>query len=486
MAVIEGGSSTANRANVDGNNNLQTNTPGYDANGVIRGGGPQQAGAISIFTETDPGTATGSRLVVPPEADHDFRFRVMESVLDHEVFNYAAQNTGKHTYSNTTMTVTWTASGLTTNGGSILTTTTGARVRTYATFPLFTVGMLYADMRFRLTAALPTNTTIDVGFFADAGSNPFDPTDGVFFRFTSSGVVGVVNNGGAEVSVPLTGFTPGLNEFQKLTIACSNKRVEFWSDDVLYGVIDQSASTAMPFLSAALPFAIRHAITGGAASTVVQAKLAAYQVTLGGTGVVSTPDAQGARSWGSHQGLGGGTMGSLAAYANSAPATAGAGSNTTPLVTGLGGQVGLNGGVAANTDLILTSYRVPAGTTAVQGRRLVVRGVQIAAANTGAAVATSETSLAYSLAFGHTAVSLATTETATSKAPRREGLGILSWPVGAAIGAGPREGRIYVPFTSPIYVNPGEFIAVAAKFLAGTATASQVIYHQITFDYGWE
>ena len=43
-----------------------------------------------------------------------------------------------------------------------------------------------------------------------------------------------------------------------------------------------------------------------------------------------------------------------------------------------------------------------------------------------------------------------------------------------------------MPFTQPIYVNPGEFIAVAAKFLVGTATASQTIYNQIVFDYGWE
>lgn len=486
MAVVEGGSSTANRANVDGSNNLFVNTPGNNADGTVRGGGSAQAGNVTIITETDSGTVTGARLVVAPETDHDFRFRLHETVIDEETFNYAAQNTGKYNTAATTMTATYTASGLTTNGGSILTAGTDVRVRSYAQFPLFTAEMLYLDARFALTAAMPTNTTIDVGLFTDIGSTPFTPNDGVCFRFDSGGNFGVVVNAGAISQVALTGLTMPINQFVKLTIAVSIKRVEFFVDDVLYGVINQSASTIQPFVSAAQPFSIRHAITAGAASTVIQAKLGEYQVTRGGSLVTSSAHEQGARCWGSHQGLGGGTMGSLASYANSTNPTAGAGANTTALVTGLGGQVSINGAAAAVTDRILTSYQVPLGTAVIQGRRLAIRGVNIFAANLGAAVATTETTLAYSLCFGHTAVSLATAEGVAAKAPRREGCGILSWPIGAEVGAGPREGRINLPFEVPIYVNPGEFVAVAVKFLQGTATGGQIIYHQITFDYGWE
>lgn len=486
MAVIESGSSTSGRANVDSDNNLHVNMPGHTAAGQVRGGGPANAGDVVLLCESDPGSATGSRLVVPPEADHDYRMRAMESSVDHEVLTYAAQNTGKHAYANTTMTVTWTASGMTTNGASITTTTTGARVRTWAEFPLFTVGMTYLDVQFALTAAMPTNTAIDVGFFRDGGANPFAPTDGAWFRLTSSGYTGVISSGGAETSVALGSLTLGINEFHKLTISCSSKRVEFWVDDVLRGSIEQPAATGQPWLSTSQPFAIRHAIVGGAASAVVQAKVLAYQVTLGGFGVVSGAGESGARCWGSHQGLGGGTMGSLASYANSTTPAGGAGSNSTPLVTGLGGQAHLNAPATAATDLILTSYQVPAGTTAVQGRRLVLRGVRIAATNLGAAVATTETALAYSLAFGHTSATMASAEGAAGKAPRREALGMLSWAVGAAIGSPAREGSINVPLACPIYVNPGEHIAVVCKALVGTATAAQTIYHHILFDYGWE
>lgn len=39
---------------------------------------------------------------------------------------------------------------------------------------------------------------------------------------------------------------------------------------------------------------------------------------------------------------------------------------------------------------------------------------------------------------------------------------------------------------APIFINPGEFIALVGKFLVGTATASQVINFTYTPIYGWE
>jgi hypothetical protein len=62
------------------------------------------------FSENDAGSLTGNPLLRSPETDVDFRQRVSQDVmLDDEVFNYTAQNTGKHSYANTTMTNTWTA-----------------------------------------------------------------------------------------------------------------------------------------------------------------------------------------------------------------------------------------------------------------------------------------------------------------------------------------------------------------------------------------
>ena len=104
----------------------------------------------------------------------------------------------------------------------------------------------------------------------------------------------------------------------------------------------------------------------------------------------------------------------------------------------------------------------------------------------GAVVATTPTSMALVANYGHTAVSLATGEAATTKAPRRVPLGTMTWPVGAAIGATPTNGDIWMPFVAPITVAPGEFFAISAKLLAGTATASQTIYFVIGIDSYWE
>jgi hypothetical protein len=184
-------------------------------------------------------------------------------------------------------------------------------------------------------------------------------------------------------------------------------------------------------------------------------------------------------------------MGSLASYANSTTPSTAAGSNTAANATGLGGQGAITAQVTGTSDNIMVSYQVPAGTVAVQGRRLVVSGVRISCANLGAAVATTPTTIALSLAFGHTAVSMATADTAsfataTTKAPRRIALGMMYWPVAAPIGATPANGDITMRFENPVYVNPGEFIATCMKFITGTATVSQSIYYHVAFDFGWE
>ena len=232
-------------------------------------------------------------------------------------------------------------------------------------------------------------------------------------------------------------------------------------------------------MSSSLPFSVRHAITGGAAGAALSFVLNDYTVSIGGPNIAQTASILGQRVYGSYQGLSGGTMGSLASYANSTNPTAAAPSNTAltaNLPAGLGGQGAVTAAAAAATDGIWSSYQVPAGTPNVQGRRLVLRGLYLDLVNLGAAVATTATVIQFSLAFGHTSVSLATAEAAAAKAPRRIPMGIAAWPIGAAIGAQPQCGRIAVDLgDAPIFVNPGEFVQLVGKFLAGTATASQVI-----------
>ena len=451
---------------------------------------PQNVGAIRFFSENDPGDMLGTPYLVSPETDDDFRLRTSnDTLLDVETFNYATgQNTGKHTYANTTITATWTTAGLTTNGSNVTTTGTGLTVGTYAEFPLLGTSHIYAEFEASLTAQPTTNFIIDFGMFRRGGSTAYAPTDGTYFRLNASGWQGVVNYNGAETTTNLN-FTYSDNQKYQFILVISERSVEFWIDNVLYGEIPTPAGQGQPFLSSTLPLSLRHTHTGTTAG-VINFVLNDYNITLGGSPFSRTLGEASNGALGSYQGLSGGTMGSLATYPNSSNPTAAAPGNTSltaNLPAGLGGQGAITAAAAAATDGIWGSYQVPAGTVSIQGKRLRITGISVDAVNAGAAVATTATTVQLSLSFGSTGVSLATTEGAAAKAPRRIALGFMTWAVGAAIGAGPQSGPIRVDLTqSPIYVNPGEYIQLVGKFLVGTATASQVINFVWQPIYSWE
>jgi hypothetical protein len=500
MAIIDGGGNAAGKANVDAEFNLQVTTPGLGADGVPFGGGPEAGQAL--FSEVDGGIATGVRRVQPPEVDNDYRLRVAhDNMLDNETFNYTSQNTGKHSHAFTTLTATVSAAGLLTNSGNITTLNTGMTFGTFAEFPTQGTQTVVCETSVAFTAQPNANTIIDFGLFRRGASTAFAPTDGVYFRMSAAGLQGVVNNNGTETTTavfPLSGGTGTYayvnNEVHQYLIQMTNVEVTFWIDNILYGTIATPAGYGYPVKSATLPWSVRHAIVGGAAGSATQAIVTDYRVLNRGAAFTDDLGVAGNRIFGSYQGLSGGTMGSLANYANSANPTPAVATNTTAaLGTGLGGQFWETATIAVNTDGIICSYQVPAGSATVPGKRLKITGVTMTSyvqtAITGGPFVTQ-----YSLAFGHTAVSLATTESAsfatgTTKAPRRVPLAAFTQVVTAAQAVSTivsQPGGSGVDFTrAPIYVNPGEFVAVVAKKIGTVATAG-VLGHVIRFDYSWE
>lgn len=482
MAVIQG-SISGNLAEVDANNRFKVN--------LATAATPAQVGGALLYSENDSGTALGTPYLSSPETDDDYRLRVaQEAVFDCETFNYTAQNTGKHKYVTTTMVNAWTATGLVTNSGNITTTTTGTSFSTWAEFPILGAAILYCETEGSFSAQPTASTLIDFGMFRPGGATPFAPTDGISFRLTSAGMFGIINSNGTETQVGPFTWTYANNQKYQFIIAMHERGVEFWIDNVLYAVIDTPAGQGQPCMSTSLPYSLRHAIAGGAAGAALSFTLNDYTISLGGPNIVQTASTVGLRAYGSYQGLSGGTMGSLATYPNSTTPTSAIPTNTAltaNLPTGIGGQGIIPAQAGAATDFILGSTQIPAGTANIQGRRMVLRGIVIDALNTGAAVATTATAIQWSLAFGHSTVSLATAEGVAAKAPRRVALGYMTWPVGAAIGQGPQSGAITIDFgDAPIFINPGEFLALVAKFVVGTATASQTISYIWQPIYGWE
>jgi hypothetical protein len=183
------------------------------------------------------------------------------------------------------------------------------------------------------------------------------------------------------------------------------------------------------------------------------------------------------------QGLNGGTMGNaMVQWANTTLPTAAAATNTTAALGAfVGGIFQMNAPATSTTDVIVSSWQNPIGGVNQTPRTLKLRGMKVDCVNTVAAVATTGTTFAVAVAWGaqqaNLAASLAGTETGsfinnTTKIRRIQPLGVISFPVGAAIGA--QATGIQFDFEAPLVINPGEYLQVIAKPLLGTATATEV------------
>ena len=225
MEVTLKDSSSGTSAEVDANGAVATTTPGYTAAGVSQYGGP--AAGPAMFVENDPGTVTGSRYVVSPEVDDDYRLRVsQDTVLDTETFNATAQNTGKHLYVNTSITATWSTAGMTLNAASGTNTGSGVYVQTRRNFPVLGTAQLYAETELAFSMQPQTNVTVDFGFVSGFGSAPYVPTDGVFFRLNAAGLAGVLSYNGSETATEVFNFTYVNSEVHQYIVAVHEREVE--------------------------------------------------------------------------------------------------------------------------------------------------------------------------------------------------------------------------------------------------------------------
>lgn len=476
MAVLDSGASTAGKANVDSNFNLQVNSP-TNAN---------NAGFVVLAAELNSGNTFGSREVFPLNVSEERRLSVgIDSVLFNDSFNYNAQNTSNYRYPATTQTLshTTTVGYVTLNSGSSAATNTNCAIQTYSPFPIFGGFEIRARMAALHTVAPQVNAVTEWGLFSATLPGAAIPTDGVYFRFTATGAfVCVINYNGAETtSASLT--IPAANENHSYELRMNEEAVIFYVDGEVVFDIDTPAGFAQPFASGCLPFTARHYIAGVAPALAMQFKIGSLDINLGDMNTTK-PWAHVMCSQGfmAYQGQNGGTMGSTALYTNSLAAGAGAvmTNTTAALGTGLGGQFSVLPTLAVGTDGIVCDYTNPAGSTIQTPRSKVITGIRIQGAVTTALVGNATPLVyAYSAAYGHTAVSLATAESATAKAPRRVPLGFESF--GAAAALGTLGGGVSIKLDAPIVVAPGEHIAICAKNL-GAATATGVITFLVGFD----
>lgn len=466
---------------------------------------PSNVGAIKTFSENDGAFYLAAPYLLSPETDVDYRMRVSQDfLLDEEVFYYTAQNTGKHSYNTTNIVNAWTAGNMTTNSANtaVFATGSGTAFATYAYFPNTGTQTLSMDVECGFSAQPQTNVFIEWGLGLP-GAVGVAPTDGVFFRLSSAGLQGIASNNGTETSTGIFPLSAGAGTWvytnsKKYQFICYMEGVNahFWVNDgngaSLLGSIPLPSAQNRICMAPGVQAFIKHRVTGGSSSVAIQGLFGAYNVRLGGSSVTSTMCTQGNRLYGSYQGFSGGTMGTLARVGtittgNEANVTAAVPTTTTAaLGSGLGGTFWETVSLAANTDAIIMSFQVPAGTALIPGRRLVLRGIYLSSYVQTVVVGGPYTA-EWFLAFGHTAVSLATTEAATTKAPRRIVLPFVQQVTSAqAMNTTVAQNETFCDFgDAPVFVNPGEFFQLCTRHI-GTAGTTGTVAHRVTPVFGWE
>lgn len=485
MAVIDTGSSTAGKANVDSNYNLQVRTPKALA----------QAGFASLSGTDDDGTTDGIVKRVYVSEANAVKNAQTELLWD-DTFNATAQNTAKYNFAATTQTGSQAGGYLILNTSAITTINTNSGIQTFRTFPIFAKSETRVTIAMLLTQSPQANNLIELGLFSAVLTTRVAPLDGVFFRYNAAGELrGVINYNGTETQTSAI-TPPSANVNHDYTIVISADGAVFFIDGLRVAkitLLTDAPTLGQPISSATVPLCVRTYHGGSAPALATQVKVSDVYVTLIGPQLTKNWSEQKCgMGHMAYQGQNGGTMGTTALYANSSnPGTAVPTNTTAALGSGLGGKFQETLTLAAGTDGIIQSYQNPAGSVTQTPRNLYIKGVTITGVVT-VALTTNPLAGTMSLAFGHTAVSMATAEAAsftaagTTKAPRRIALCSTSVASPTAAAGTPVTGLPFsVQFSSPIVVAPGEFIAVTHNKVT-TAPATGSIMWTITFDAYYE
>lgn len=399
----------------------------------------------------------------------------------------ATLNTNLWTTSTSTMTITQTGGVITLNAGSSTATGTYAILLNNKYFSLYkTFPTIYT---FRARVIPKANAVVELGIGAAATTAA--PTDGIFFRFDSTGTtcVGVISFGGVEQT---TATISTLDSSKYYTF-----KITHYGDQVRFEIILPGVGTASQTVSYTSTYGITHSNPSPTSATRLQMFTRVYNTGVSpssaaqlllGSCAASQLDMASERTWRE-------TAASMARHidqspvstfsqttqwANTTQPTTGALSNTAALFTTLGGLFIFNAPATSTTDGIIFGFQVPTGF------QLVVTEIWIQAVNTGAAVATTATVLEWAAAVNSSAVSLATADGTNTWQPRRVPLGITSWAIAAAVGAAPAQPDIMRNFSTPLVCESGRYFHILVKPLIGTATASQTISGIVGINGYWE
>ena len=205
-----------------------------------------QVGSVRLMSENDDGSILGTPQLRAPETGVDYRLRVgSDTLLDSHYFTEDYLHINKHNV--------WTSgSAVNANSGYVRLNSSGqtnanayAMIHTLHHFQMVNGnGPMYVETAFRMDAAIVTGVNFEWGMASRNYSTASTP-DGVFFRLTTAGLVGVISYSGSQTTTGVMLSTLASGVTYTTGIIIGNRQVEFYVNDVMY-VEPLAFNTAMP------------------------------------------------------------------------------------------------------------------------------------------------------------------------------------------------------------------------------------------------
>ena len=268
MAFINTGNGTTGAATIDQNNDLMTATPQVNTRYGGATGAPNNVGAQRVFCENDPGSVSGTPYLNSPTVTFvDQNLQIgMPTPLFEYFFNGTAQDTGAWYYAITTLTAVQAGGFLVLNSGNVGTAASGVYLNSKRYFNLTNNGGMRFGTILNITLPPGANQYFAVGLGIPATTTT-PPVDGVWFQYSSEGLIGVVSfNGLMYQTGPLPlGQTPQtipINTNVLLQIRMHDRELLFMYNGNIIGALPVPAGQGTPFLSQSIPAFVSYVNTG--------------------------------------------------------------------------------------------------------------------------------------------------------------------------------------------------------------------------------
>lgn len=450
-----------------------------------------QMGGVRMFSENDDGAITGVPNVKGPETTSDYRLRVgIDQVLDHQTWREVQTATGGQKFSAFRQASMQIAAGYSSgylsigSGGGALSANQWAGVTTKRSFPAVGISSsIVCEQTFLIPNTIVGSTAIEFGFGSRVNNQSLA---GIFFRITTTGIVGVVKTDNGE-TVTANMMTVTTNVWYNCSIVVSDREVQFWINDIAYAVPITGKDFTIGVTSNGIAMRyfvwIAWSTTPSAQQNVY---FGGYTIYYGDVHPVIDSKTNAMLNGASLQVQNTfNTTTSLCNYsAGTQPAAVTLTANTGPGTNYLGGLFTLPSTITPGlSDYPLFSYVVPSpGTTNVSKsheKSLLVTGIRISELYVATALTGGPLVMQWGISFGgDNSASIAGMNTLNNWENQPNGvgfpLGFQSLAAGAAVGT--LTSAIDVSFAdAPLVTHPGDRFKVILRVPSGTAiTAGEI------------